>query len=103
MKSRNQGAIKIFRSPFGARFAPIRLRGRWVRQWRVPQPPVAANALRKLLKTERLWVFRFGAEVPSFQPVHCLPKRGHFCPKQKDYGCFGLGQKCPLFGRQWTG
>ena len=67
MKSGNQGAIKIFRSPFGARFAPVRLRGRWVRQWRVPQPPVAANALRKLLKTERLWVFRFGAEVPSFR------------------------------------
>src|SRR5260370_19208277 len=46
--------ISIFWSPFGARFAPICVKGRWVRPGRIPQPLVAVKARRKLLKTERL-------------------------------------------------
>src|SRR5713226_4727763 len=67
MKSRNQRAITIFGDPFGARFAPISLRGSWVRPGCIPQPPVAVKARRKLLKTERLQVFQFDAGMPSFR------------------------------------
>src|SRR5712692_5471364 len=74
MTSKNGCAITIFWCGFGARFAPIKARGRWVRPRRIPQTPVAAEARRKLLKTERLQVFQFDAELPSFRQARDWPK-----------------------------
>jgi len=62
--------------PFGARFAPIRVRGRWVRPGSIPQTPVVVRTRRKPLKTDRLLVFQFGAKMPSFRQVIPWPKTG---------------------------
>src|SRR5216684_5838886 len=67
MSTKNRREKTILRSPFGVRFAPIGMRGRWVRPGRIPQPLVGARARRKLLKTGKLDVYQFGAKLPSFR------------------------------------
>ncbi len=61
--------------PFGARFAPMEVRGRWVSPGRIPQTPVVARTRRKLLKIDRLLVFQFDAKLPFFRQVTDWPKR----------------------------
>jgi hypothetical protein len=63
--SRNKHILECI----GARFAPIRRRGRWVKPGRVPQPLVVEKTRRKLLKRKTLLVFQFGKEMPYFRQV----------------------------------
>ncbi len=55
----------------------FRLRGRWVRPGSFPHPSVNANTRRKLLKIERLRVFRFGPEMPFFWQAKGLAEIGN--------------------------
>jgi hypothetical protein len=54
MKNGNRRAVNDIQESIWREICSYKAERRWVRPWRVPQPPVAANALRKLLKTERL-------------------------------------------------
>ncbi len=73
-ESKNGLAITNILSPFGARFAPI-LSMRQVGEAGVhPSTPVAAIAHRKLLKTDRLFVFQFDAKLPFFRQAMDWPK-----------------------------
>jgi hypothetical protein len=54
-------------SPFGAKFAPIRVERQVGKTGTHPSTPVVTKARRKLLITKRLLVFQFDAGMPSFR------------------------------------
>jgi hypothetical protein len=54
-------------SPFGARFAPILGEKQVGEAGAHPSTPVVAIACRKLLKTDRLFVFQFDVKLPFFR------------------------------------
>jgi hypothetical protein len=67
MKGGNRQAGTIFRSQFGARFAPSRAERQVGETGARPSTLGRGSTHCKLLKTERLQVFQFNAKMPSFR------------------------------------
>lgn len=67
MKTKNHLAMIIFRGHLARDLLLSEVRGRWVRPGSIPQPLIAAKTRRKLLKTDRLLLFQFGAKMPYFR------------------------------------
>src|SRR6266481_943408 len=76
MNSKKGMAIDIFRVHLARDLLLSGVRGRWVSPGRIPQTPVVVKTRRKPLKTDRLFVFQFGAKMPSFRQVILWPKTG---------------------------
>jgi hypothetical protein len=61
-------------SPFGVRFAPIGKEREAGETGAIAQSPVGGIAGRKLLKTGKLEMYQFGAELPAFRQATDWPK-----------------------------